>query len=274
MATESVKLWKTTIAGLELFEAQLFQHRFGKHFHGAYTIGLNEGGRGKCQHQKETHYHYPGSFNCINPGDVHTGAADSEDGWAFRNLYIDSNAIDNLLTQLDWPAHTLPRFSNIVVDDPHLVPVFHQVFTAVKEKTASSLEKQSLLLYFFSQLFFRHAQTPHSLREPKPEPKAIALTRQYIEAHCTEPISINQLADLANLNPYYLIRCFHQQVGLPPHSYKKQCQVLQAKQAIHTEMPLADVATKYGFYDQSHLNRIFKRTFGLSPGRYRKVNSV
>ena len=39
---EPAQLWKSSVLGIELFEARLLTHKFGKHIHDAYTIGLNE----------------------------------------------------------------------------------------------------------------------------------------------------------------------------------------------------------------------------------------
>jgi AraC-like DNA-binding protein len=33
-------------------------------------------------------------------------------------------------------------------------------------------------------------------------------------------------------------------------------------------MPLAEAALEAGFSDQSHMTRLFRRTFGISPGAY------
>ncbi|HEY9645506.1 MAG TPA: AraC family transcriptional regulator, partial [Chroococcidiopsis sp.] len=94
--------------------------------------------------------------------------------------------------------------------------------------------------------------------------------RAYLEAHYAEPVSIDHLATLAGLSPYYLIRSFRQQVGLSPHSYQLQWQLRQAKRSLHSPAPLSDIAIATGFYDQSHLNRHFKRAFGITPGQYRQ----
>ncbi|MEO1069733.1 MAG: AraC family transcriptional regulator, partial [Cyanobacteria bacterium J06638_6] len=96
----------------------------------------------------------------------------------------------------------------------------------------------------------------------------------YLEAHYTENISIATLAQQVGLSPFYLIRSFRQQVGLPPHSYQRHWQLIQVKRSLHTTQPLADIAIAHGFYDQSHLNRAFKQTFGVTPGQYRQGNSV
>lgn len=264
---EVARLWNPGLSGIELFSAHLFQHAFDKHFHETYTIGFNQGGQGAFLYQGETHCAYPGSFNLINPGAVHTGQAASDAGWMFRNIYISVVQIEQLLTQLEWNGRGIPYFLAPVVWDQPLQLSFDQLFQALSTPT-SQLEQESLMLQVLSQLFSRHAEPRHSLRPAQTETKAIALVRAYLEAHYAENTSIEVLAQLVGLSPYYLIRSFHQQVGLPPHRYQRHWQLLKAKQSLGTAKPLSEIAVEHGFYDQSHLNRSFKRAFGITPGQY------
>ena len=87
-------------------------------------------------------------------------------------------------------------------------------------------------------------------------------------------MTLDELAQLVNLSPYYLIRSFRQQVGCPPHQYQQQWQLSRAKQALQTPDSISAIAIAHGFYDQSHLTRTFKQAFGVTPGQYQKVNSV
>ena len=271
---ESARLWESGLPGIELFEARLVHHRFNKHFHEAYTIGLNEAGQGCCQHRGRHRIHYPGSFNLINPGDIHTGQVASAEGWALRNLYVSLPLIEQTLTQLDWPRRGIPYFKEeMVVWEPSLRPIFYQLFHALSDAT-SQLTQQSLLLELLSRLFIAHAEWCVDLKPLKPESKSVARVRDYLEAHYAENVSIQDLTKLVNLSPYYLIRCFRQQVGCPPHQYQRHWQILQVKRALQTSKPLPAIAIEHGFYDQSHLNRVFKKTFGVTPGQYQKGNSV
>ena len=267
--TDTARLWEPGLPGLELFEARLFHHRFNKHFHEAYTIGLNEGGQGCCQHHGETHIHYPGSFNLMNPGDIHTGQVASHDGWMFRNLYISLPLIEQVLSQLEWAGKGTPQFTQPVAWDPSLRPIFYQLFRAVAE-SGSMLGQQSLLLELLSRFFHVHAERPFELSPLPSESKAVAQVRSYLEAHYAETVTVEDLAKLVSLSPYYLIRCFRRQVGCPPHQYQRHCQLLQVKQALRTAASLSTIALEYGFYDQSHLNRAFKQTFGVTPGQYQR----
>ena len=270
---EFARLWEPGLPGIELFEAQFFHHRFNKHFHEAYTIGLNEAGQGCCRHHGGDCVYNPGSFNLINPGDIHTGQVASTDGWTFRNIYISLPLIEQTLTQLEWPGRGIPYFKEPILWEPSLRPIFYQLFNALIEPTAQ-LAQQSLLLELLSRLFSVHAEQRFNLSPPLSESKSVARVRAYLEAHYSENVSIDHLAQLVNLSPYYLIRSFRQQVGCPPHQYQRHWQLLQVKRALRTPNPLSDIAVEHGFYDQSHLNRSFKRTFGVTPGQYQKSNSV
>ena len=271
---ESARLWKSATFGIELFEARLLTHRFGKHIHDAYTIGLNETGQGQCFHRKEMHQHYPGSFNCINPGEIHTGEVVSKQGWGFRNLYVSTATVERVMAQLGWLDNKLPKFSEMVVDDPTLQQTFYWLFRSLDEPT-SKLEQESLLLKFLSDLFSRHACVPPQQKKTGSESKAISLVLDYLAVHSTDDVSVNDLARLVDLNPHYLIRCFGEQVGLSPHRYKNHLQLLSAKRSLlHSQKPLSEIAIDNGFYDQSHFNRAFKQTYGLPPGQYRQVNFV
>jgi AraC-like DNA-binding protein len=42
----------------------------------------------------------------------------------------------------------------------------------------------------------------------------------------------------------------------------------RARTLIEAGEPLAEIAAATGFTDQSHLNRHFKKAFGLTPGRW------
>ena len=90
----------------------------------------------------------------------------------------------------------------------------------------------------------------------------------------TEPendlLPIQTLARLAGVSREHFSRTFVQQHGLPPHRYRIMCRLNGARQAIARGNSLADVAARFDFADQSHFGRLFRLTFGTTPGAYRK----
>lgn len=90
-----------------------------------------------------------------------------------------------------------------------------------------------------------------------------------------EPPQVQQLAAEAGVHPVYLARIFRQFYGCSIKDYLHQFRVRQAVHALaSTDTPLVHVALDQGFADQSHLNRLFKREMGLSPGQFRKLAQV
>lgn len=89
---------------------------------------------------------------------------------------------------------------------------------------------------------------------------------EYIQTYLDHSLSITELAAVAGISPYYFARCFKQTFGVSPHQYVLRERIERAKTILLTEEhPLAELATRLGFADQSHFIRQFKRFTGLTP---------
>jgi len=97
-------------------------------------------------------------------------------------------------------------------------------------------------------------------------PRASRRVREYIDAHLSEDINVQVLAALTGLSKWHFARAFKQSIGTTPHHYlmvrRLEC---AQKILIETELPLAQVASKSGFSDQSHFSHRFRRFFGVAP---------
>ena len=89
----------------------------------------------------------------------------------------------------------------------------------------------------------------------------------YLREHFDQPVTLQELAELAQANPFVLLRQFKRDYGVTPHEYLRVHRVNRAREFIRRGLRLADVAALCGFADQSHLNRQFKRTVGVTPGK-------
>jgi AraC family transcriptional regulator len=94
---------------------------------------------------------------------------------------------------------------------------------------------------------------------------------EYIEGHLDVGPTLAEMADVARLSPYHFARQFRAATGLPPHQFVLARRVDRAKQLLHGrgDLPLAQVAARSGFSDQSQFSRHFKRLVGVSPGQFR-----
>jgi AraC family transcriptional regulator len=79
-------------------------------------------------------------------------------------------------------------------------------------------------------------------------------------------LTLAEVADAAHMSPYHFSRLFKESTGLSPHRYVIERRVQRAKELLRsTALPIAEIALLCGFANQSHLNRHFKRLFGVNP---------
>jgi AraC family transcriptional regulator len=93
-----------------------------------------------------------------------------------------------------------------------------------------------------------------------------------LEAALAEPPKIEALAALAGLHPHHLMRAFRQQRGETVGGYVRRRRLELADADLRAgELPLAEIALRAGFWDQSHFTRAYRRHFGLTPGMRRRA---
>lgn len=58
------------------------------------------------------------------------------------------------------------------------------------------------------------------------------------------------------------------ELGIAPHAFRILARLNRARQLLREGQPIAAVAADTGFSDQSHMTRLFRQTFGTTPGLY------
>ena len=81
-------------------------------------------------------------------------------------------------------------------------------------------------------------------------------------------LTLTDLAEQVGLPPLALLRAFKAATGLPPYAYQTQLRLQRARGLLTAGLPAAEVALAVGFYDQSHLGRFFRTTYGVTLGQY------
>jgi AraC family transcriptional regulator len=99
---------------------------------------------------------------------------------------------------------------------------------------------------------------------------------EYIEEHLDAAPTLAEIAAVAGLNCYHFARQFKAATGLPPHQYVITRRVERAKHLLQagTDLSLAEVAARAGFYDQSQFSRHFKRLVGVTPSQFRTPSRI
>ena len=94
---------------------------------------------------------------------------------------------------------------------------------------------------------------------------------KYIETNFNQPLSLEDVAEIANLSPAYFSRKFKKETGITFKDYlnfirnKRACQAL-----ITTDDSVTKIAADCGFSSSNYFKDIFRRMNGISPREYRK----
>ena len=252
---------------VELLQASYVQHAYPRHSHDYYVISLVERGLQSFTHKGIKHYTPPGGLILINPGAAHTGEAADGRGFQMRCLYPTTSHMQAAVFELTGRHQGLPFFREARVDHDWARDSVLALHKALAQET-SPLERESRFTWTLAQLILRYADLRFSEQRLGRERKAIQQVRCHIEECFAQSLSLDELARHVSLSPYYLLRAFHAEVGMPPHAYQESVRIRHAQQLIKAGEPLAAVAADTGFSSQSHLTQRFKQIIGVTPGQY------
>jgi AraC-like DNA-binding protein len=269
MRIDHPKLWQAhDVDGLELLSAHFFHHEFPRHTHDYFVIGINEAGNHGNFYRGATQHIGPGSIVLINPGEVHTGFTEGDETWAYRAFYPSVELVQSLANEMTGKTEGMPYFADPIIYDPDLFALMVSAHRAF-ESSEEALECQVQWRTAMAELMWRYLRRQSAPISPAHEHRAVKVAKEFIEACCTEEITLRQLSEVAQLSEFHLIRVFQRCLGVPPHKYLTQVRVEKAKKLLASGHSIADVALATGFADQSHFTRRFKGLVGITPGQYR-----
>jgi len=88
--------------------------------------------------------------------------------------------------------------------------------------------------------------------------------------HFAEPLAVSSLADAADMSASQLERTSRRLLGLSPKQLIMRFRLEAALGLMATtDLPIAEIASRCGYYDQSAFSRHFRTTVGTSPATYR-----
>ena len=251
---------------VELLHAYYVQHAYPRHSHDYYVISLIERGRQSFTHRDTKHRTPPGGLILINPGEVHTGEAADTQGFELRALYPSTTLMETAVLELTG-RRTLPFFKEVLIDHHWATNSISSLHRAILGG-AGRLESESRILWTMAELIKRYADMGSNAPHLGKEKGAVRQVRQYIDEHFSESVTLNMLAQHVSFSPYYLLRAFRAEVGMPPYAYLESVRIWHTQRLIKAGMPLAEVAVEVGFSSQSHMTRQFKKIIGVTPGQY------
>ena len=160
------------------------------------------------------------------------------------------------------------RLTERVVDDPELYRELSELFDDLRRPVVA-VDDATRLAECLEHLLCKQPRL--ATADPNHVVRRIAgieRARAHLQAHIPDAVSLDELAAVAELSKFYLLRAFRHAFGLTPHAYQMQLRLARARRLIADGHALSYVTYEAGFADQSHLTRRFATFFGLTPKRF------
>ncbi|MDO6683993.1 MULTISPECIES: AraC family transcriptional regulator [unclassified Agarivorans] len=250
---------------IELRQARHSQACYHSHSHDEFSFGLIDTGDAVYKNMQQQHRITAGHNVTINPGDVHS-CNPKQGAWSYRMLFVDSHWVGELQQEmLVKPASDYQPFEQHYADDPATFTLLAELFSAIKHDH-DGLQQESLLIQFFESQFGQGADVRRDAScSAKPQIKRV---QECIQDQLSCSLSLSELAEVAGLSRYHLVRSFKRRYGLSPHAFQLNQRINRAKTLLREGSSIADTALALGFADQSHFQRNFKKRLALTPRQY------
>lgn len=102
----------------------------------------------------------------------------------------------------------------------------------------------------------------------------ISAIAKYISKHFSEDISLEAVAKQFSISPTYLSKRFKVQTGFGFKEYLTMVRIMEASRLLTaTTLSITEIASCCGFESSNYFGDAFKKSLGMSPRDYRKINS-
>ena len=207
---------------------------------------------------------HTGQAALIDCMDYHLYRTASKKSWTFLWAHIDRNGVSCYA-----PLLFQDRNDAITLNDPERFTADFQALCYAIEQDVLfshadiSNRLSSMVTHLLSSYLFPEG---HGGENPD-----IEQARKYIQLHCAEALTMDEVAKQFHFSKYHFIRLFKKQVGLPPYEYLIDCRIRLSKKLLcNTSESISAIAIQVGFSSESNFIHQFRTTVGITPGVFRK----
>ncbi len=267
MPAETTVLAHDADMGADAFSFSLTGRAFAPHFHPAWVLGCVLSGRRMLMVQGRPYLASAGDVVILRPGEVHACAPAGSAPFVWRGFHFRLGSAGaaqlRLLAETQDAAPVFP--AGQLLDD--LLEVH-----ALMGSDASPAQKEARLAMALRRLGAGLTPSKKSTapETPLPAEPGLEALRVHLENHAPERFSLEDMAGMARMGKFRLLRAFARLTGATPYRYLESARVNHAQELLERGLPAAEAALAAGFSDQSHLARAFRARLGVTPGACRR----
>ena len=243
---------------------------YGRHSHATFGFGVVADGAHRSSSGRGTVDAFAGDIVTTNPGEVHDGRPLGAPSRTWCTVYLEPQVLASLACTP--PAGDL-AITRPVLADPGLQRATRRllaVLRAWQQGGVDELACEEALVQACGLLLARH--TTQRAAQP-PAHAWLGRVRQCLGEQLADPPTLAELAALAGVSRFQLLRRFAAAYGCTPHAWLTQQRAERVRALVRQGLGLAEAAHACGFADQSHMTRTFTRHFGFTPGAWQRAQA-
>ncbi|ASA54917.1 AraC family transcriptional regulator [Vibrio gazogenes] len=257
----------TALEGVKILTANMHDFSYDKHAHEEYSLGVTLRGRQDffCCHR--FHQSPPGGVILFNPDDVHDGHSGGTTDLSYVITYIHPQTFHALFLALGVKPNHNVRVEGTLFDDLILKQQILAFIHIVNSGYHSKIE-QELALFRLAHTLVKKSGALYEAKPQRRQDVLLNRAKSFILSQYQDDLIVDDIAAVANMSKYHFIRLFRAQFGITPHQYVLNCRINGAQKALESGLPASAVAQMFRFADVSHMNRRFKKLYGMTPKQY------
>lgn len=223
-----------------------------------------------------------GDLIFVLPGELHSIRQDNQNSMEYENIFFKQELLRTGPDDLCHREFLDPLFKGLIDIPSHITPnnpLYNTLNDCIIRLDTCCAEQsygyQLLIKGILFQLFFIFVnncpvKTPCTKRTYALDKLKLILS--YIETHYSESISISEIARICHYSDSHFMKFFKNCMGISFCQYVNEYRLeIAARLMKESDETILAVASACGFENLSYFNRSFKKKYGLTPGKYRKI---
>ena len=265
-----LSLYEKKIINDEEFPVQMFKNQIRKpgiycppHWHEHIELHYVLEGQGVISCNQNPFVVEEGSLVIINSNELHEGISKTKVFDAFVIIF----EMDAFSKEI---ANYNVIFQSLIAGDSNIKELVANIYQEEMDKKFGYKVAMKGKIYELITYLIRH-YVVDSLSDKENSKRIQNLARlntvlHYIQCKYTDPISIDELADLIHLSEYRFCHLFKESIGQSPLNYINEVRLKTAHHLLEQkELTVAEIAAAAGFQDYNNFGRLFRKYFGYAP---------
>lgn len=255
------------------------------HWHTELELIVIKKGRGFVSvdlHKREL---LAGDIVFIRPGQLHSIEQYSTSSMEYENIILKPDLLFSGETDLCAVRFLLPLINGTLPSVTFITPSL-SCYNAISEcirqidllcgtrPEGYQLGVKSQLFQFFFLLVSNQKNKETTSVAGSKSLEKMKTILKYVEEHYEEPMTVEQMAGLVYYSKSHFMKFFKAHMGTGFIEYLNDYRLTMAERLLRTsDSSVLEIAGKCGFDNLSYFNRIFKRKYGQSPGKWRHFST-